>query len=136
MTKTWVAMTAALLLCSASSAQTPPTECFDKAATQVEYAACLKTEMEALGKQYKNVEEQVMSRMRALDRVQKNKKATQALTDANKAFQTYVKEECELIEKSYGSGAGAGAGAAGLACRINLTRLRMGALQHQFLSAQ
>ena len=92
--------------------------------------------MEALGKQYKNVEEQVMSRMRALDRVQKNKKATQALTDANKAFQMYVKEECELIEKSYGSGAGAGAGAAGLACRINLTRLRMGALQHQCLSAQ
>ena len=131
MTKTWVAMTAALLLCSAASAQTAPTECFDKAATQVEYAACLKTEMEALGKQYKNVEEQVMSRMRALDRVQKNKKATQALTDANK---TYVKEECELIEKSYGSGAGAGA--AGLACRINLTRMRMGALQHQFLSAQ
>ena len=129
-------MTAALLLCSAASAQTAPTECFDKAATQVEYAACLKTEMEALGKQYKNVEEQVMSRMRALDRVQKNKKATQALTDANKAFQTYVQEECELIEKSYGSGAGAGAGAAGLACRINLTRLRMGALQHQFLSAQ
>ena len=129
-------MTAALLLCSAASAQTAPTECFDKAATQVEYAACLKTEMEALGKQYKNVEEQVMSRMRALDRVQKNKKATQALTDANKAFQTYVKEESELIEKSYGSGAGAGAGAAGLACRINLTRLRMGALQHQFLSAQ
>ena len=115
MTKTWVAMTAALLLCSAASAQTAPTECFDKAATQVEYAACLKTEMESLGKQYKNVEEQ-------------------ALTDANKAFQTYVKEECELIEKSYGSGAGAGA--AGLACRINLTRLRMGALQHQFLSAQ
>lgn len=136
MTKTWVAMTAALLLCSEASAQTAPTECFDKAATQVEYAACLKTEMEALGKQYKNVEEQVMSRMRALDRVQKNKKATQALTDANKAFQTYVKEECELIEKSYGSGAGAGAGAAGLACRINLTRMRMGALQHQFLSAQ
>ena len=126
MTKTCVAMTAVLLLCSAASAQTPPTECFDKAVTQVEYAACLKTEMEALGKQYKNVEEQVMSRMRALDRVQKNKKATQALTDA--------KEECELIEKSYGSGAGAGA--AGLACRINLTRLRMGALQHQFLSAQ
>ena len=129
-------MTAVLLLCSAALAQTPPTECFDKAVTQVEYAVCLKTEMEALGKQYKNVEEQVMSRMRALDRVQKNKKATQALTDANKAFQMYVKEECELIEKSYGSGAGAGAGAAGLACRINLTRLRMGALQHQFLSAQ
>ena len=136
MTKTCVAMTAVLLLCSAALAQTPPTECFDKAVTQVEYAACLKTEMEALGKQYKNVEEQVMSRMRALDRVQKNKKATQALTDANKAFQMYVKEECALIEKSYGSGAGAGAGAAGLACRINLTRLRMGALQHQFLSAQ
>ena len=135
MTKTCVAMTAVLLLCSAASAQTPE-DCFNKAATQVEYAACLKTEMESLGKQYKNVEEQVMSRMRALDRVQKNKKATQALTDANKAFQTYVKEECELIEKSYGSGAGAGAGAAGLACRINLTRLRMGALQHQFLSAQ
>lgn len=134
MTKTCVAMTAVLLLCSAASAQTPPTECFDKAVTQVEYAACLKTEMEALSKQYKNVEEQVMSRMRALDRVQKNKKATQALTDASKAFQMYVKEECELIEKSYGSGAGAGA--AGLACRINLTRLRMGALQHQFLSAQ
>ena len=133
MTKTCVAMTAVLLLYSAASAQTPE-DCFNKAATQVEYAACLKTEMEALGKQYKNVEEQVMSQMRALDRVQKNKKATQALTDANKAFQTYVKEECELIEKSYGSGAGAGA--AGLACRINLTRLRMGALQHQFLSAQ
>ena len=114
MTKTCVAMTAVLLLCSAALAQTPPTECFDKAVTQVEYAACLKTEMEALGKQYK--------------------KATQALTDANKAFQTYVKEECELIEKSYGSGAGVGA--AGLACRINLTRLRIGALQHQFLSAQ
>ena len=126
-------MTAALFACSAASAQTPE-DCFNKAATQVEYAACLKTEMEALDKQYKNVEEQVMSQMRALDRVQKNKKATQALTDANKAFQAYVKEECDLIETSYGSGSGAGA--AGLACRINLTRLRMGALQHQFLSVQ
>ncbi len=133
MTKTWVAMTTALWLCSAASAQTPA-DCFNKAATQVEYAACLKTEMETLDKQYKNVEEQVMSQMRALDRVQKNKKATQALTEANKAFQTYVKEECDLIETSYGSGSGAGA--AGLACRINLTRLRMGSLQHQFLSAQ
>lgn len=127
-------LTVGLLACATVSAQTTPTDCFNKSATQVEYAACLKTEMETLDTQYKNVVEQVMSQMRALDRVQKNKKATQALTEANKAFQAYVKEECDLIETSYGSGSGAGA--AGLSCRINLTRLRMGSLQHQFLSAQ
>lgn len=129
----WILWTAALCVCASASAQTPA-DCFNKSATQVEYAACLKTEMETLDTQYKNVVEQVMSQMRALDRVQKNKKATQALTEANKAFQSYVKEECDLIETSYGSGSGAGA--AGLSCRINLTRLRMGSLQHQFLSAQ
>ena len=125
---------AAFFICTAASAQTDPAECFSKSATQVEYAACLKAEMETLETQYKNVVEQVMSQMRALDRVQKNKKATQALTEANKAFQSYVKEECDLIETSYGSGSGAGA--AGLSCRINLTRLCMGSLQYQFLSAQ
>ncbi len=109
--------------------------CFNKAATEVEYAACLKEELAELDKKYDSVVDQVMSQMRAADRAQKNKKSTQAFTDANKAFQGYVKDECELVELVSGAGSGAATSAAGLACRINLTRLRLGALQHQFLRA-
>ncbi len=127
---------AAVLASAPALAQEAATAtCFNKAATEVEYAACLKDELAELTKKYDNVVEQVMSQMRAADRVQKNKKSTQAFTDANKAFQGYVKDECDLVELVSGAGNGAGMSAAGLSCRINLTRLRLGALQHQFLRA-
>ena len=66
---------------------------------------------------------------------------TEAETDAarnddvaNKAFNAYLKAECDWTSASYGSGAGAGH--AETACRINLMRLRMGRLQAEYLQNQ
>lgn len=125
-----------VLLTSSASAQMSvrTAGCFNKAATEVEYAACLKEEMAVLEKKYNDVIEQVTARMRTIDRQQKDKKASQAFAAANKSFQAYVKDECDMIEDT-ASGTDRGSAAA-LACRINLTRLRLGVLHHQFISAQ
>ena len=133
MKRFWLAM-AMVLACSAACAQeVSSSACYNKAATEVEYVACLKSELADLDKQYDAVVDKVMSQMRAEDRAQKNKRSTEAFTEANKSFQTYVKDECDWQELL--SGNAAGTNAAGLSCRINMTRLRLGAMQHQFLQA-
>lgn len=106
--------------------------CYKKSETTIEVQACLKKELETVTKSYDDVVERVMDNARELDRVQKKKVAAKAFAEANKAFEKFVETECGWINTSFGSGTGAGN--AELACRINLMRLRTGALDAQFLT--
>ena len=92
----------------------PVAACYSKAGTQVAYGECLREELVA----------------RSVDRAEKKKAAAKAFDVANKAFNAYLKAECDWTSASYGSGAGAGH--AETACRINLMRLRMGRLQAEY----
>lgn len=126
------AMAACLCVASAATAADALTSCYKKSETTVEVQACLKEELEVVKKRYDDVVERVMDNARELDRVQKKKTAANAFTEANKAFEKFVDAECGWINASYGSGTGAGN--AKLACRINLMRLRTGAMDAQFLT--
>lgn len=107
-------------------------ECYKKADNGVEVHACLNKELDVVKKRYDDVVDRVMDNARELDRVQKKKTAVKAFAEANKAFDKFVESECGWIAESYGSGSGAGN--AQLACRVNLMRLRTGALDAQFLT--
>lgn len=132
--KRWMVMAGvvtALGTTSVFAAAPDVTACYNQAGTQVQYVTCLKEEQAQLEEKYRDVLDQVTSQLRTVDRAQKNKKATQAFSDANKAFLAYLKEECELVGATRDSEADAGG--AEIACRINLMRMRLGALRHQFL---
>ena len=112
----------------------PVAACYSKAGTQVAYGECLREELASVTKQYTAVVDKVMGVARSVDRAEKKKAAAKAFDVANKAFNAYLKAECDWTSASYGSGAGAGH--AETACRINLMRLRMGRLQAEYLQNQ
>lgn len=96
----------------------PVAVCYSKAGTQVAYGECLREELASVTKQYTAVVDKVMGVARSVDRAEKKKAAAKAFDVANKAFNAYLKAECDWTSASYGSGAGAGH--AETACRINL----------------
>lgn len=112
----------------------PVAACYSKAGTQVAYGECLREELASVTKQYTAVVDKVMGVARSVARAEKKKAAAKAFDVANKAFNAYLKAECDWTSASYGSGAGAGH--AETACRINLMRLRMGRLQAEYLQNQ
>ena len=123
---------AAATIMIAAACAAIPAECYKKADNGVEVHACLNKELDVVKKRYDDVVDRVMDNARELDRVQKKKTAVKAFAEANKAFDNFVESECGWIAESYGSGSGAGN--AQLACRVNLMRLRTGALDAQFLT--
>ena len=126
------AMAACLCVAEGASAADALTSCYKKSETTIEVHACLKEELKVVKKHYDDVVERVMDNARELDRVQKKKTAAKAFAEANRDFEKFVDAECGWINTSHSSGTGAGN--AELACRINLMRLRTGALDAQFLT--
>ncbi len=121
-----------LALTAPAMAADPLGECYKSADTAIETQACLKRELDAVKKNYDDVVDRVANHARELDRVQSRKTALKAFTQANKSFERFVDDECGWVSASFGSGSGAGN--AELACRINLLRLRAGALDAQFVT--
>lgn len=125
---------AAASLCAvsvASAAEETSQQCYKNAQNRVDTIRCMELELQEVRKVYDGVVERVADNARELDRIQRKKLALPAFEEANRAFAGYVKQECEWVEQSYGSGSGAGN--ASQACRINLYRIRASSLETQFL---
>lgn len=128
-------ITTVLLAAAATAsvqAETQVQACYEKAETAQQKAVCLKSELKLVEKAYNDVVERVTVKAKSLDRNKKKKAAMQALTRANKDFNTYVKSECKWYAVS--RGIVARSSNVELSCRINMLRVRTSNLEYQYLN--
>lgn len=127
-----VLLSAALAVAGGAHAADELSDCYKKAQSRSDVGSCLKKEYAQVQSEYNDVLDRVNAVARGVDRQSRSKNAANAFLSANKRFDEYLKAECRWVEESYGTAPGSANGE--LACRINLTRIRTGALERQFLN--
>ncbi|MCI5850189.1 MAG: hypothetical protein MR009_01330 [Sutterellaceae bacterium] len=111
-------------------------ECYKAADNRVQVRQCLQKELDQTRRDYEEklafAQDQAKSLDDAQDQGRRKKRgqgpASQALSAANRAFDGYLRRQCDFESAMFGSGTGSGNQL--IACRINLMKLRMGALDN------
>lgn len=131
-------LAAAAMALSLEAAADALSECYKSAENRVQVRQCLQRELDQTEREYEELVDRVADVMAETDRAaggaQKPKgrgsraeSASASFLEANRAFDAYQKRQCAF--EAAALGAGTGAGNQQIACRINLMRLRMGALE-------
>lgn len=109
-------------------------DCYKTADNRVQVRQCLQKELDRTQRDYADTLAAVKDQAKQLDQASgdSGKKSRTAgpvfrdFAEANKAFDLYLRRQCGF--ESAMSGSGTSAGNQYIACRINLMKLRMGAL--------
>lgn len=120
------------IVCAQAIAADDVGECYRNATKKEQMRECLVLESKQVQAQYNSTLERVLTRARSFDRSHKKRQTAKEIQEANKNFLAYVKNECTF--RGALKGAEVGETEVGLACRINLMRVRKSTLETEFLS--
>lgn len=136
MRQTVFAFAAALTAFAAAAGAADLAACYQAAGDNpAEKTECLKQEAAAVDAEYGEAAEKVLAEMKSIDKAESGKTCWKSMLAAHQAFKTYVQRECEAAAEAEVSSP-VSAENTGLACRINLERMRIDMLKTRYLSKQ